>query len=69
MTDQSKKSTGIRCVICERMLSESNTPDERTMALWLRELCRFCGDQLDVGVYVNKDGEVEDLFDTGVVQE
>jgi hypothetical protein len=70
MTDQAPQaSTGIWCAICERTLSESLAPDERTVGLWLRGLCRFCGDQLDLGVCVTEEGEVEDLLDTPVIRQ
>ena len=70
MTDQDlQESTSIPCAICDGVLCESDMPDERTVALWLRGLCRWCGDQLDVGVCVSEDGSVDDLLDTPDVQQ
>ena len=69
VTDELHESKGIHCAICDGPLWESHTPDERTAALWLRGLCRLCGDQLDVGVCVSEDGSVEDLLDTRVLQQ
>jgi hypothetical protein len=64
-----QQRTGICCAICERTLSESVAPDERTAGLWMRGLCRRCGDQLDVGVCVTDDGDVDDLLDSPVIQQ
>jgi hypothetical protein len=44
-----------------RNIWQSNSPDERTVALWFRGLCRLCGDQLGVAVCVTDDGDIDDL--------
>jgi hypothetical protein len=71
MTDEPvQESTGIYCAICDSALCESDAPDERTVALWLRGLCRNCGDRLDVGVFETGDGDVDDLLlDTPIIQQ
>ena len=49
----------MRCAVCDALLCDSEMPDERTVRLWLRLVCRSCGDRLKVLVSVSDD-EVRD---------
>jgi hypothetical protein len=51
-----RKSDVVRCAFCDRIISDSSMPDERTMALWSQGACRFCAARYEL------DGEARRLL-------
>lgn len=62
-SEQFPEAGGIPCVLCEQDLCESSTPDDRTIALWTRGICRSCGQRLDVDVLTPVGSEVYNSTD------